>query len=164
MSALLLTNTFAAPQTAQVQGSEASPSLASPGQTQAETIGTATGPEAVAPAQAGREARGSRQSTSYSGSGSGAGGAIAQQPVWAQRSPDATPASVVAARAAPLETDRIEQIARDAAMALIDARRDAALIDRMSQPAEVIDTAQQTREMANQMPDPLPTAPVLQKD
>jgi len=164
MSALLLTNTFAAQQTAQAQISDASPNLGAPGQSRAETVGTAAGAEAVAPAQSGRDARASGQSTSYSGSGGGAGGASAQQPAWARRSPDATPGSVVAARAASFEADRVEQMARDAASAVIDARREVALIEGVSQPAEVIDMAQQTRDMANQMPDPLPTAPVLRKN
>ena len=119
---------------------------------------------AIAPAQSGRDARASGQSTSYSGSGGGTGGASAQQPAWARRSPDATPGSVVAARAAAFESDRVEQMARDAAIAVIDARREVALIEGVSQPAEVIDMAQQTRDMANQMPDPLPTAPVLRKN
>ena len=154
MSALLLTNTFAAQQTAQAQITDASPNLGAPGQSRAETVGTGVGAEAVAPAQSGRDA----------GAGGGAGGASAQQPAWARRSPDATPGSVVAARAAAFESDRVEQMARDAAIAVIDARREVALIEGVSQPAEVIDMAQQTRDMANQMPDPLPTAPVLRKN
>ena len=163
MSALLLTNSFAAQQTAQASTSDGSPKLAMSGQSLVETVGTAVGPEAVAPAQSGRDSRASGQSTSYSGSGGGSGGATAQQPAWTRRSPDATPGSVVAARAAAFEKDRLDQIARDAATALIAARRDASLTDGVKKPAEVIDLAQQTRDMANQMPDPLPTAPVLRK-
>ena len=70
----------------------------------------------------------------------------------------------MAARAAAFEKDRLDQIARDAATALIAARRDASLTDGVKKPAEVIDLAQQTRDMANQMPDPLPTAPVLRNN
>lgn len=160
MSAVLLTNSFAAQQNAQGQSAQASVSFGGPGQTRVEALGTLTTPGAVAPAQRGDETRAGGQSTAYSGSGSGAGGSAAQQPAWARRSPDATPASVVAARAASLKAEQVEQMAQDAARALLDARRNHA----MREGAEVIDTAQKTREMANQMPDPLPTAPVLRKN
>lgn len=159
MSAVLLTNTFAAQQNAQGQPAQSAPSLGGPGQSQAEAVGTAATPEAVAPAQRGVAGRASGQSTAYDGAGGGAGGTAARQPAWAKRSPDATPDSVVAARAAALKAEQVEQMARDAAVALMEARRDQSLIEG----AEVIDTAQQTRDMANQMPDPLPTAPVLRK-
>ncbi|MEX3313676.1 hypothetical protein [Sulfitobacter sp. PS-8MA] len=169
MTALLLTNTIAAQQVAQAQKTGAAPNLSAatlsaPGQSQAETLGTAAGPQAVAPAQSGRDARASGQSSCYSGSGSGAGGAAAEQPVWTRRRPDATPESVVAARTQTTASDRLEEMARDAALAVIAARREAALLAGASPSAEVIDRAQQSRDMANEMPDPLPTAPVLQKN
>lgn len=159
MSAVLLTNTFAAQQSAQGQPGQTAPTLGGPGQSQAEAIGTAATPEAVAPAQRGGESRGTGPSTGYAGTGGGAGGTASQQPAWAKRSPDATPDSVVAARAAALKAEQVDQMARDATLALMEARRDQPMIAR----AEVIDTAQQTRDMANEMPDPLPTAPVLRK-
>jgi hypothetical protein len=154
MSAILLTNPWAAQQPPPTQADGAQSGRAS---------SESAGPDAVPPTRTSPDSQTSGNSTGYSGSGSGAGGEGARQPASAIRRSDATPRSVVTAQATANAAARTEQMARDGALALIDAKRQNAVSDGRPAVSEVINTSQEVREAANQMPDPLPTSPYLRR-
>lgn len=138
MSVLLLTNPYA---------SQAAPP--GPG-SMAMTYGVAGAmtPQAVTPTQSSADTANNGSSTSYGGTGAGAGGAAAQQPMKLEKAPerpaDATPRSIVTAQA--------ESAAPEPK---------AVRAEPPAEPPEIIDMAEQTRQRAQEMPLPLPTLPFL---
>lgn len=134
--------------------------------------GTGTEPaptDAVQPSQQTGASGDAGSSTANSGSGAGAGGTASQQPLRSnsslRRPPDAAPISVVRAQTAdgrdddssPLSLD----LARRAAIGLVEKQRTSELIEGLKQAPEVLRI--DTSEVAKEMPDPLPTSPFLKR-
>ncbi|MFK7838259.1 MAG: hypothetical protein AB8B60_18775 [Sulfitobacter sp.] len=142
MSVLLLTNPFATPQTPPPSQPPEVVAL----RTQASTP---VGPQAVQPSQQSGAQPSGKSATAYDGSGAGAGGAAAQQPIRSfstvGRQPDADRTSVVNAQVA--ERNEALRPVGPAALSVGEAAEtdpDAPLI-----------------KPAPDLPDPLPTSPFL---